>query len=183
MISPTRVAISKEQMTDEDVVTKVLQGETALFEIVMITTHGNAAFYLPQTRAWELGLGCMGVFTPPGQTVLTRTGIPSSRHSLAAALASMDAVAKDGEWNLYWRTEIELAKAERRAPKPKKTFPARRLWEEIADAAWSCADPGVQFSTTINEWHTCSGDEPIRASNPCSEYMDDRLAHHHAHQY
>src|SRR4030042_289196 len=47
----------------------------------------------------------------------------------------------------------------------------RRLWRQIAEAAWACADPGVQFHTTINEWHTCPADGPIRASNPCSEYM------------
>ncbi len=48
---------------------------------------------------------------------------------------------------------------------------ARGLWDEIANAAWSCADPGVQFDTTINEWHTCPADGRINASNPCSEYM------------
>jgi ribonucleoside-diphosphate reductase alpha chain len=83
----------------------------------------------------------------------------------------MDAVLKDGTWNLYWRTEKEKAKKEGRAPKPRKTIRARDLWEEIAYAAWSCADPGVQFDTTINEWHTCPADGRINASNPCSEYM------------
>ena len=52
-----------------------------------------------------------------------------------------------------------------------KTYPARYLWDQIADAAWACADPGVQYDTTINEWHTCPVSGPIRASNPCSEYM------------
>ncbi len=51
------------------------------------------------------------------------------------------------------------------------TIPARSLWEEIAVAAWKCADPGLQFHSTINEWHTCPADGDIRASNPCSEYM------------
>ncbi len=52
-----------------------------------------------------------------------------------------------------------------------KTLPARELWEQIAEAAWQCADPGMQFDTTINDWHTCPADGRINASNPCSEYM------------
>lgn len=52
----------------------------------------------------------------------------------------------------------------------KKT-PAREIWEKISYAAWRCADPGTQYDTTINEWHTCPAGGPIRASNPCSEYM------------
>ncbi|MHA1151986.1 MAG: TSCPD domain-containing protein, partial [Alphaproteobacteria bacterium] len=52
-----------------------------------------------------------------------------------------------------------------------KTIPARDLWEQIAVAAWSCADPGMQYDTTINEWHTCPNAGRINASNPCSEYM------------
>ncbi|GAC1658534.1 MAG: hypothetical protein NVS4B13_01680 [Candidatus Elarobacter sp.] len=55
-------------------------------------------------------------------------------------------------------------------PKPK-CVPADDLWEKIALAAWQCADPGVQFDTTINEWHTCPTDGRINASNPCSEYV------------
>ena len=56
-----------------------------------------------------------------------------------------------------------------------KTLPARALWDRIADAAWASADPGLQFDTTINEWHTCPESGRINASNPCSEYnfLDD----------
>src|SRR5207247_2943805 len=68
-------------------------------------------------------------------------------------------------------TEKAKAAKEGRAPKPKKTLRARDLWDQITYAAWSCADPGVQFDTTINEWHTCPADGRINASNPCSEYM------------
>jgi ribonucleoside-diphosphate reductase alpha chain len=85
--------------------------------------------------------------------------------------AFMDAVRKDGVWNLYWRTEKERATHEGRLPKPWRMLPARELWDQIANAAWACADPGVQFDTTINEWHTCPADGRINASNPCSEYM------------
>ena len=52
-----------------------------------------------------------------------------------------------------------------------KSFPASELWEKICYSAWACADPGVQYDTTINEWHTCPDDGRINASNPCSEYM------------
>ena len=52
-----------------------------------------------------------------------------------------------------------------------KTVKARDLWRRIAEAAWACADPGIQFDTTINQWHTCPAGGPIRATNPCSEYV------------
>ncbi len=55
-----------------------------------------------------------------------------------------------------------------RSPRPLK---ARELWEKIGYAAWACADPGLQYHTTVNDWHTCPASGPIRASNPCSEYM------------
>lgn len=83
----------------------------------------------------------------------------------------MNAVEQDGDWNLYWRTEKEEAAFENRKPTAVRTVKARELWEDISFAAWASADPGVQFDTTINEWHTCPEDGPIRASNPCSEYM------------
>ncbi|MBP6304039.1 MAG: adenosylcobalamin-dependent ribonucleoside-diphosphate reductase, partial [Bacteroidia bacterium] len=55
--------------------------------------------------------------------------------------------------------------------KTMKTIPAQKLWDMIGEAAWACADPGVQYDTTINEWHTCPEGGRINASNPCSEYM------------
>ena len=73
----------------------------------------------------------------------------------------MDAVLRDECWDLIRRTDRKVA----------KTIPASKLWDDICYAAWSCADPGVQFDTTINEWHTCPGEGRINASNPCSEYM------------
>jgi ribonucleoside-diphosphate reductase alpha chain len=95
----------------------------------------------------------------------------NSNNSVRINTAFMDAVQNDGPWPLYWRTERERAAREGRAPKARKTLKARDLWEQIAYAAWSCADPGVQYDTTINEWHTCPADGRINASNPCSEYM------------
>ncbi len=95
----------------------------------------------------------------------------NSNNSVRVTNDFMDAVIKDADWGLIWRTEKSLAKKEGRIPIPNETIKATRLWEDIANAAWSCADPGMQYHTTINEWHTCIGDGEIRASNPCSEYM------------
>ena len=64
-------------------------------------------------------------------------------------------------WSLTNRTDGRV----------RKTVPAQDLWEKIAMSAWQCADPGVQFQTTLNEWHTCPNDGAINASNPCSEYV------------
>tara|TARA_R110000824_G_scaffold155226_6_gene327839 strand:+ start:137679 stop:141389 length:3711 start_codon:yes stop_codon:yes gene_type:complete len=71
------------------------------------------------------------------------------------------AVESDDEWTLIRRTD----------GKPSKVLPARELWDQIGQAAWASADPGLQFHTTINDWHTCPASGEIRASNPCSEYM------------
>jgi ribonucleoside-diphosphate reductase alpha chain len=95
----------------------------------------------------------------------------NSNNSIRITNDFMNAVLNDGDWNLYWRVEKKKAKAEKRVPKPCKTLKAKELWNEIAYAAWSCADPGIQYHTTINEWHTCPEDGAIKASNPCSEYM------------
>jgi ribonucleoside-diphosphate reductase alpha chain len=95
----------------------------------------------------------------------------NSNNSVRIENRFMEAVQQDGPWPLYWRTEKEKAKREGRAAKPRKTLKARDLWDQIAFAAWACADPGVQYDTTINEWHTCPADGRINASNPCSEYM------------
>jgi len=67
----------------------------------------------------------------------------------------------DGDWELKARTDGRVM----------RTVKARKLWKDITYAAWKCADPGTQYDTTINEWHTCPEGGPIRASNPCSEYM------------
>jgi ribonucleoside-diphosphate reductase alpha chain len=95
----------------------------------------------------------------------------NSNNSIRVTNEFMNAVIKDDDWNLYWRIEKRKAKEAKRAPKACKTLKARNLWEDISYAAWSCADPGIQYHTTINEWHTCPAGGPIKASNPCSEYM------------
>src|SRR6201746_555899 len=73
----------------------------------------------------------------------------------------MEAVAAGEDWNLTARSDGSVT----------KTLPARELMNQIADAAWRCADPGIQYDTTINRWHTSPESGRINASNPCSEYM------------
>ena len=105
-----------------------------------------------------------------GAGYLTVSG-QNSNNSVRADNEFMHAVESGGEWNLYWRTELEKAKEEGRDPVPNETMPAVDLWDDIAYAAWACADPGIQFDTTINDWHTCPNSGRINGSNPCSEYM------------
>ncbi len=86
----------------------------------------------------------------------------NSNNSVRVTDEFLKAVESDAEWDLTWRTK---------PGKIAKTVKARELWEKIGHAAWACADPGLQFHTTVNDWHTCPASGPIRASNPCSEYM------------
>lgn len=95
----------------------------------------------------------------------------NSNNSVRVTNEFMDAVRQDGPWGLIWRTEKALAAAEGRAPKPKREVSAKEMWEQIAYSAWASADPGLQYDSTINEWHTSPEGGRINASNPCSEYM------------
>lgn len=95
----------------------------------------------------------------------------NSNNSIRVTNKFMTAVLKDSDWELYWRVEKRSAKEEDRKPVACKTLKAVELWDQIAYAAWSSADPGIQYHTTINEWHTCPEGGEIKASNPCSEYM------------
>jgi ribonucleoside-diphosphate reductase alpha chain len=105
-----------------------------------------------------------------GEAYLTVSG-QNSNNSVRVAHEFFESVERDSDWNLYWRTELKKSKKENRAAKPCKTLKARELWDQIGYAAWACADPGLQYDTTINDWHTCPADGRINASNPCSEYM------------
>jgi len=84
----------------------------------------------------------------------------NSNNTVRVTDAFLRAVEEDDEWKLNYR-----------GGGIAHELPARVLWDKIAYAAWACADPGIQFHTTINAWHTCPAGGPIRASNPCSEYM------------
>jgi len=85
----------------------------------------------------------------------------NANNSVRVSDAFMEAAEADGDWNLTARTDGTVV----------QTMSARKLLREIADAAWRCADPGVQYDTTINGWHTLPNTGRINASNPCSEYM------------
>ncbi len=85
----------------------------------------------------------------------------NSNNSVRVTDAFLRAVESDDVWALKGRTD----------GRTMKTLPARELWDQICEAAWASADPGLQYDTTINDWHTCPVDGRINASNPCSEYM------------
>lgn len=95
-----------------------------------------------------------------GEAYATVSG-QNSNNSVRVTNEFIEALANDADWELVNRTDQQV----------RKTVKASDLWHQIAQAAWECADPGLQFDTTINEWHTCPEGGAIRASNPCSEYM------------
>src|SRR5271167_4855484 len=95
------------------------------------------------------------------EAYLTVSG-QNSNNTVRVTDEFLKAVDADRDWDLFWRTK---------PGKISKTVKARDLWEKIGYAAWASADPGLQFHTTINDWHTCAASGPIIASNPCSEYM------------
>ena len=85
----------------------------------------------------------------------------NSNNSVRVSDAFMRAAMTGGQWDTISRTTGEIV----------ETLSARDLWRQVAEAAWGCADPGVQYDSTINRWHTCPNTGRINASNPCSEYM------------
>jgi ribonucleoside-diphosphate reductase alpha chain len=85
----------------------------------------------------------------------------NSNNSVRLTNGFFETLDRDGDWPLTWRTNGDIC----------KNVKAQDLWEQIAIAAWQCADPGLQFDDTIQEWHTCSNDERINATNPCSEFV------------
>lgn len=85
----------------------------------------------------------------------------NSNNSVRVSNDFMKAVASEDSWELKWRTNGDTA----------RTVPSKRIWDKITMSSWQSADPGLQFDTTINEWHTCPKSGRINASNPCSEYM------------
>jgi len=85
----------------------------------------------------------------------------NSNNSIRVPDTFMEAVAKNGAWQTKLRTTGAAY----------ETLPARKLWRDVAEAAWTCADPGVQFDDTIQKWHTCKQTDRINATNPCSEFV------------
>lgn len=99
-----------------------------------------------------------------GEAYKTVSG-QNSNNSVRVSDKFMKAVADKNVWHLTARTKVELNDG------IIKGCDANDLWNQIANAAWKCADPGVQFDDTINKWHTCKQSGRINASNPCSEFM------------
>ena len=95
-----------------------------------------------------------------GEAYATVSG-QNSNNSVRIPNSFFKALSENGNWELKARTDGRVM----------QSIPAREVWDQIANAAWRCADPGTQYDTTINEWHTCPKGGRINASNPCSEYM------------
>ena len=95
-----------------------------------------------------------------GEAYATVAG-QNSNNSIRIPNEFFKVLEEDGDWELKARTDGRVM----------KKIPAREVWNKVAYAAWRCADPGTQYDTTINEWHTCPQGGRINASNPCSEYM------------
>ena len=114
-----------------------------------------------EKKAWALiDAGYDGGFNVPGGAY-DSVFYQNANHSIRVSDEFMKAVLEDKE---FWTKAVK-------GGMPVERFRARDLMKQIADAAWICGDPGIQFHTTINNWHTCSGTAPIHSSNPCSEYM------------
>ena len=123
--------------------------ENALQQAILFARQGYTRMEIPSySTDWD------------SDAYLTVSG-QNSNNSVRVTGEFLERVIEDGEWQLIRRTDGKVA----------RTLRARDLWDQIARAAWASADPGVQYDTTINEWHTCPNSGRINASNPCSEYM------------
>ncbi len=128
---------------------KALLPEQALQTAILYAKQGYSAIEVPTYEAdWD------------SEAYVTVSG-QNSNNSIRVTDDFLNRVVGNGDWTLTRRIDH----------KPAKTLKARELWDKVALAAWSSADPGIQFDTTINDWHTCPQAGRINASNPCSEYM------------
>ncbi|NNG05289.1 MAG: vitamin B12-dependent ribonucleotide reductase, partial [Inquilinus sp.] len=128
---------------------RVMIPENYIQRVIQFARQGYTAI---EFRTYDTDWDSEAYLTVSGQ---------NSNNSVRLTNGFLEAVERDGEWRLFNRKDGGVA----------KTVRAKDLWEKIGYAAWACADPGVQFDTTINEWHTCPEGGRINASNPCSEYM------------
>ncbi|MCB9878612.1 MAG: vitamin B12-dependent ribonucleotide reductase [Planctomycetes bacterium] len=123
--------------------------ENYLQRCLQLAGQGFRALDVPEyTTDWD------------GEAYATVAG-QNSNNSVRVPNEFFRAVEENGKWRLIRRTDRAVA----------REVDANELWDKVSYAAWACADPGVQYDTTINEWHTCPTDGRINASNPCSEYM------------
>jgi ribonucleoside-diphosphate reductase alpha chain len=134
--------------------------------VILNVTHPDVRDFVAckaseEKKAWALiEAGYDGSFNVPGGAY-DSVFFQNANHSVRVTDAFMRAVKEDKDWTT---TEVTTGK-------PSETMRARDLWREMAEAAHLCGDPGVQFDTTVNRWHTCKATARINASNPCSEYM------------
>ncbi|HEV7345087.1 MAG TPA: vitamin B12-dependent ribonucleotide reductase [Devosia sp.] len=128
---------------------KALVPENYIFRVIQFAKQGYTDIEFPvYDTDWD------------SEAYLTVSG-QNSNNSVRVTDDFLRAVEADGDWDLKAR----------QSGKVTKTLKARDLWEQVGYAAWASADPGIQYHTTINEWHTSPEAGPINASNPCSEYM------------
>jgi ribonucleoside-diphosphate reductase alpha chain len=123
--------------------------EGYIHRIIQASKNGTQDLNFP---VYNVNWDSEAYFTVSGQ---------NSNNSVRVTNEFLNAVENDSPWSLIRRTDGEVA----------ETLPARELWDQIGYAAWSCADPGIQYHDTINDWNTCQASGVIQGSNPCSEYM------------
>jgi len=134
---------------------------------ILETKDGRPGFIKAKSAAEQIAhdliqkAGYTGSFDDPNSAYKI-VPLQNANNSISITNSFMQAVIDDG----LWQTK------ERLTGKPVHTYKARDVWKEISIAAWKCADPGVQFNDTMNEWHTTPKSGKIRASNPCSEYLN-----------
>ncbi|HSQ65674.1 MAG TPA: vitamin B12-dependent ribonucleotide reductase, partial [Polyangiaceae bacterium] len=134
--------------------------------VILDADHPDVAEFVTckadeEKKAWALiDAGYDGGFNVRGGAY-DSVFFQNANHSIRVTDAFMRAVLEDREWSLTARTD----------GKALETIRARELMSKVTEAAWLCGDPGMQFDTTINAWHTCPSSDRINASNPCSEYM------------
>ena len=128
---------------------RALLPEGAIQQVILYASQGYTGIEIPTYAAdWD------------SDAYLTVSG-QNSNNTVRVSDDFMQAVLEKRDWQLIRRTDGKVA----------KTLKADELWGRMATAAWASADPGIQYDTTINDWHTCPADGRINASNPCSEYM------------
>jgi ribonucleoside-diphosphate reductase alpha chain len=134
---------------------------------ILKTKDGRPGFIsckaVEETRAHDLieKCGYSAAYDDPN-SAYKWVSYQNANHSVSVPDAFMEAVVNDSTWDTH----------DRLTGKVIHTYKARELWNEIAKAAWICGDPGVQFTDTINKWHTTPHAGRIRSSNPCSEFLD-----------
>lgn len=115
-----------------------------------------------EKKAWALGEA--GYDMSLNSDVWQSIQFQNANNSVRVTDAFMQAVENNENWDTKYIGGLWKGKT-------AKTYKARELMRQLSQAAWECADPGIQYDTTINQWHTCSNTDRIYASNPCSEYM------------